>query len=310
MRETRLHPGLIQLADVKGEFKRVHGDRLVFVITGVAINNAPVPVAGIQIQGRVIGGEDRRQIVYAGAAPQDVVDLGIREIELLQTLKPSSDWVLRPGEQDRFLVAFVEPTLPLSEFGAEVIAVRGYERPRRGGRSRSDDAELARRARDYPSGLLGFGFGRARRRASRRSRAAPSGPLERLTPLPRLPITSGSRPAPKTTRTMTSTMTSSPMPRPNMGRIIGEGPRAGKLALRRSCQGVFLYSPASMLQTFRDELRAAPAARREAGPLPRQRARRDPQGPRRASPCASRSASPRSTRSRSRTSGCRSSTTS
>jgi len=125
MRETRLHPGLIQLADVKGEFKRVHGDRLVFVITGVAINNAPVPVAGIQIQGRVIGAEDRRQIVYAGAAPQDVVDLGIREIELLQTLKPSSEWILRPGEQDRFLVAFVEPTLPLSEFGAEVIAVRG-----------------------------------------------------------------------------------------------------------------------------------------------------------------------------------------
>ena len=101
------------------------GDRLVFVITGVAINNAPVPVAGIQIQGRVIGAEDRRQIVYAGAAPQDVIDLGIREIELLQTLKPSGDWVLRPGEQDRFLVAFVEPALPLSEFGAEVIAVRG-----------------------------------------------------------------------------------------------------------------------------------------------------------------------------------------
>ena len=125
MRETRLHPGLIQLADVKGEFKRVHGDRLVFVITGVAINNAPVPVAGIQIQGRVVGAEDRRQIVYAGAAPQDVIDLGIREIELLQTLKPSSEWVLRPGEQDRFLVAFVEPQLPLSEFGAEVIAVRG-----------------------------------------------------------------------------------------------------------------------------------------------------------------------------------------
>jgi predicted Zn finger-like uncharacterized protein len=125
MRETRLHPGLIQLADVKGDFKRVHGDRLVFVITGVAINNAPVPVAGIQIQGRVIGAEDRRQIVYAGAAPQDVVDLGIREIELLQTLKPSSEWVLKPGEQDRFLVAFVEPQLPLSEFGAEVIAVRG-----------------------------------------------------------------------------------------------------------------------------------------------------------------------------------------
>ena len=125
MRETRLHPGLIQLADVRGEFKRVHGDRLVFVISGTAINNAPVPVAGIQVQGRVLGGEDRRQIVYCGAAPQDVTELGVREIELLQTLKPSGDWLLRPGEQDRFLVAFVEPPLPLAEFVAEVVAVRG-----------------------------------------------------------------------------------------------------------------------------------------------------------------------------------------
>ena len=41
MTEARLHPSNIQLADVRGEFKRVHGDRLVFVITGTAINNAP-----------------------------------------------------------------------------------------------------------------------------------------------------------------------------------------------------------------------------------------------------------------------------
>ena len=123
--ETRLHPGLIQLADVRGEFKRVHGDRLVFVISGTAINNAPVPVAGIQVEGRILGTEEHQQVVYCGAAPQDVSELGIREIELLQTLKPSSDWVLRPGEQDRFLVAFVDPALPVTEFVAEVVGVRG-----------------------------------------------------------------------------------------------------------------------------------------------------------------------------------------
>ncbi len=125
MAETRLHPGHIQLTDVRGDFKRVHGDRLVFVVTGTAINNAPVPVAGVQIEGRLMGSEERRQIVYAGAAPQDVSELGIREIELLQTLKPSAEWLLRPGEQDRFLVAFVDPPLPLSEFVTEVLAVRG-----------------------------------------------------------------------------------------------------------------------------------------------------------------------------------------
>jgi hypothetical protein len=135
--ETRLHPGLIQLADVRGEFKRVHGDRLVFVISGTAINNAPVPVAGIQVEGRILGAEPHQQVVYCGAAPQDVSELGIREIELLQTLKPSSDWMLRPGEQDRFLVAFVDPALPLSEFIAEVVAVRGA--------SGHTDSPLARR---------------------------------------------------------------------------------------------------------------------------------------------------------------------
>jgi len=130
MRETRLHPGHIQLADVRGEFKRVHGDRLVFVITGTVINNAPLAVAGIQIEGRIVGGEARRQVVYCGAAPQDVGELGIREIELLQTLKPSGEWILPPGEQDRFLVAFVDPPLPLTEFVAEVVSVRaGPRRP-------------------------------------------------------------------------------------------------------------------------------------------------------------------------------------
>ena len=125
MTETRLHPGNIQLANVHGEFKRVHGDRLVFVISGIAINNAPVPVAGVQIQGRIVGAEERRQVVYCGAAPQDVTELGIREIELLQTLKPTAEWLLKPGEQDRFLVAFVDPPVPLTDFVVEVIAVRG-----------------------------------------------------------------------------------------------------------------------------------------------------------------------------------------
>jgi predicted Zn finger-like uncharacterized protein len=125
MAETRLHPGHIQLVEVRGDYKRVHGDRLVFVISGMAINNAPMPVAGIQVQGRIVGGEEQRQVVYAGAAPQDVSDLGTREIDLLLTLKPPGDWVLRPGEQDRFLVAFVDPPVPLSEFVAEVVAVRG-----------------------------------------------------------------------------------------------------------------------------------------------------------------------------------------
>jgi predicted Zn finger-like uncharacterized protein len=125
MADARLNPGHIQLVEVRGEYKRVHGDRLVFVISGTAINNAPVAVASVQVEGRVIGEHEQQQVVYCGAAPQDVEDLGTREIDLLQTLKPSSDWLLRPGEQDRFLIAFVDPPTALTEFVAEVVGVRG-----------------------------------------------------------------------------------------------------------------------------------------------------------------------------------------
>jgi hypothetical protein len=141
MAEARLHPGHIQLTDVRGDFKRVHGDRLVFVISGTAINNAPVPVAGVQVEGRLLGGEERRQIVYCGAAPQDVTELGIREIQLLQTLKPSADWLLRPGEQDRFVVAFVDPPAEMHDFEIEVVTVRGTN-----GNGNRTESPLAKRS--------------------------------------------------------------------------------------------------------------------------------------------------------------------
>jgi predicted Zn finger-like uncharacterized protein len=128
MVETRLRPGHIQLVDPRGDFRRVHGDRLVFVVTATAINNAPVPVAGVQVEGRLYVGDERRltsqQIVYCGATPKDVSELGIREIQLLQTLKPSADWLLSPGEQGPCLVAFVDPPADLREFEIDVVAVR------------------------------------------------------------------------------------------------------------------------------------------------------------------------------------------
>src|SRR4029453_108817 len=70
-------------------------------------------------------------------------------------------------------------------------------------------------------------------------------------PFPRLPITSGSRPAPKIRRTMTRMMTSSPIPSPNMASIIGKGLGAGKLALRGPDLAP-IVAP-SMLRTFRTE---------------------------------------------------------
>jgi predicted Zn finger-like uncharacterized protein len=129
--ETRLQAGSIQLADVRGTYERVKGDQLVFVIAGTAINNSPMTVKSIQVEGRIMGGQEQRQTVFCGAAPRDVHDLSIREIALLQTLEPSRDWMLGPGEQTGFVVVFASPPRDLREFAAEVMTVQGQARVRR-----------------------------------------------------------------------------------------------------------------------------------------------------------------------------------
>jgi predicted Zn finger-like uncharacterized protein len=118
-----LDPADIQLTDVHGQYVRVQGDRLVFVISGTAVNNSPVPVATIQIEGRISGPQEQHQLVFAGAAPRSVEDLSEQEIELLQTLEPPANWRLLPGEEGDFLVAFVNPPT-LREFTTQVGAAR------------------------------------------------------------------------------------------------------------------------------------------------------------------------------------------
>jgi predicted Zn finger-like uncharacterized protein len=126
--DTRLHPAAVQLTNLRGEYERVQGDRLVFVISGTAVNNSSVPVRGIQIEGRILGSQEQRQVVFCGAAPRDVQDLSLREIALLQTLEPPKEWSLGPGEQSSFLVVFPGPPAELREFGAEVVAVQAPAR--------------------------------------------------------------------------------------------------------------------------------------------------------------------------------------
>ena len=122
--ETRLDPTSVQLSNVRGEYRRVKGDRLVFLIAGTALNNSPVPVKRIQVEGRLLGAREQRQVVFCGAAPHDVEDLSLREIALLQTIEPPNDWALAPSEQADFVIVFTQPPPDLHTFTAEVVAVR------------------------------------------------------------------------------------------------------------------------------------------------------------------------------------------
>jgi hypothetical protein len=126
--ETRLDPASIQLTNVRGDYERVKGDRLVFVVKGSAVNASPIPVRGIQVEGRITGAKEERQVVFCGAAPRDVRDLSLREIALLQTLEPPSDWAVGPSDQTDFLIVFANPPADLKDFTVEVVGVRAESR--------------------------------------------------------------------------------------------------------------------------------------------------------------------------------------
>src|SRR5262249_29520990 len=80
--ETRLSPASVELTNVAGVYQRVKGDRLVFVVSGTAFNNSPMPVKGVRVEGRIVGAREERQTVFCGAAPREIGDLSVREIAL------------------------------------------------------------------------------------------------------------------------------------------------------------------------------------------------------------------------------------
>lgn len=123
--QTKLGPEQIQLTEVKGEYRRVQGDALVFVLSGVAINNAPIPVRAVQIKGRVIGGREDSVAAFCGTQPHDVERYSVPELNMLQSLeRPPAGWVLGPGQQAPFLLVFTNPPPALREFTAEVATVQ------------------------------------------------------------------------------------------------------------------------------------------------------------------------------------------
>ena len=133
--DAQLGPEHIQLTEVKGEYRRVQGEAPVFVISGIAINNAAVAVRGLQIKGQVTGARQDSIVVFCGTQPHDIERYSVPELQMLQSLeRPPTGWNLPPGQQTPFLVVFTSPPPALREFSAQVSGVQ---------RTRTDDPQGA-----------------------------------------------------------------------------------------------------------------------------------------------------------------------
>jgi predicted Zn finger-like uncharacterized protein len=127
--EDHLLQTRIQLQDVEGVYQQIKEDRLVFIVSGRAVNTSNEPLKGVQIESTIVDASDHTveaKSIYCGNAMslKIVKDLSPKEISLLQRLEPTKRFEIRPGESAGFSVVFLNPPRGLKEFTARVAAAQ------------------------------------------------------------------------------------------------------------------------------------------------------------------------------------------
>ena len=127
--EDNLLQTRVQLQDVEGVYQQIKDDKLVFIVSGRAVNTAPAALKGVQIESVLYdaGGKPvETKSIYCGNAMslKIVKDLSTKEISLLQRLEPPKRFEIRSGESAGFSVVFVGPPAGLKEFSTRVVAAQ------------------------------------------------------------------------------------------------------------------------------------------------------------------------------------------
>jgi predicted Zn finger-like uncharacterized protein len=125
----QLFPRKINLINLKGRYQQIKDNKQAFIISGQAVNTAPVTVHSIQVEGRIFngnGGEVGRKIIFCGneISIKVVENLSSQEISILQKLVPPKHFGVPPGKAASFLIIFTNPPADIKEFSCRVVTAR------------------------------------------------------------------------------------------------------------------------------------------------------------------------------------------
>lgn len=127
--DERLLTRKVALSDVVGNYQRIKEGKEVFVITGKALNTAPLALHSVQLLGKLYspGGEVLEQkTIYCGnvISAKVLKDLTQQEVSILQKLNPPKRFMIEPGESSTFVIVFMDPPRGAVEFSAQVVAAQ------------------------------------------------------------------------------------------------------------------------------------------------------------------------------------------
>ena len=124
LKNSHLKDGIL-LQSLRGGYQSIHGNRQVFIITGVALNQNPVVIREIQLTGNIhneAGKVLEKQTVWVGNTLSVKILRGmtLEDIPHLQSLKPLKSFQMPPGDSVPFAIVFLRATKVIKEFSCAV----------------------------------------------------------------------------------------------------------------------------------------------------------------------------------------------
>lgn len=130
LRERTLNRS-VALIGVQGRYERTKEGKLVFLITGKAVNQSDASVKNIRVAARLLDGADQlidRQVCFCGNSIRiDLVrDLSVQQLSILRGLKPPQRFGIQPGEQCPFVAVFTDAPTTVASFTTEVVGAQRH----------------------------------------------------------------------------------------------------------------------------------------------------------------------------------------
>ncbi|HEY1234548.1 MAG TPA: hypothetical protein VGH22_14320 [Candidatus Binatia bacterium] len=124
LKNNHLKRGIL-IKSLSTSYQTIQGNREVFLVSGIALNQNPVVVREIQLTGAVYneaGKEIERQTIWAGntLSPKIIRGMTLEDIPQLQELKPLKSFELPPGDSVPFTIVFLKSSKNAKEFTCEV----------------------------------------------------------------------------------------------------------------------------------------------------------------------------------------------
>lgn len=120
----------IALVDVHGSYERTKDGKLVFIITGKAVNQSADTLRSVQIIASLQDAGERqldRQVTACGNALEAKIrELSVHQVGILRSIKPPPDLGMQPGSNCPFVSIFTEVPPGAATFSTEVVRAQRY----------------------------------------------------------------------------------------------------------------------------------------------------------------------------------------